>query len=92
MHVRGRGRQSSIGLSGIERAAIHGGFQRLGRFFACHGSCVGGFEPAVFCHLVRGDLVQRRFGLHDDDRLKLAVYFPRITVDNKFANIKFRHV
>jgi len=91
MHGRVRTPQSSIG-SGIERSAVYSGFQRLGGVFAGDGSGVGGFEPAIFLHLVGCDGFQRWLGPHHDHRLKLTVYFPHVAMDEKFADIKFRHV
>lgn len=92
MHGRVVVQQSSIGLSGIECPGIHGGLQGLGGFFCGGGRRVDGFEPTVFFHLVGGDGGQRWLGPHDDHCLELSVYFPRVAMDEKFADIKFRHV
>lgn len=92
MHGRVVAQQSSIGLSGIQRPGIHSSFQGLGGFLGCDGSSVNGFEPTVFFHLVCSHSGQRRLGPHDDHCLEFTVYFSCVAMDEKFADIKFRHV
>ncbi|PFG23625.1 hypothetical protein ATH90_2402 [Pseudomonas lurida] len=92
MHGRVVAQESSIGLSGIQGSGIHGGLQCLGGVLRCDGSGVYGFEPTVFFHLVCGHRGQRWLGPHYDHCLEFTVYFPCVAMDEKFADIKFRHV
>ena len=78
--------------SSVEGTCIDCIFQCLGGFKTRRFGAISGLEPAILFDLVVSDRGQRWLGPHHDHGLKLAFDFSDVSVDEKLANIKFRHV